>query len=647
LPDEASALLDALLAAAPVGLALLSRDLRYLRINPALAAINGVTVEACLGRRVRDVVPALADTVEPALRHVLKTGKSLVNVEVRGETAANPGRQREWMVSYFPVRDASGAIVAAGASVSEITDRRAGEDTLRRSEERFRALVQQSSDVVVVLDAQGVMRYVSPSVKRIFGYDATDVVGQSAFAFVHPDDVPRLVQSFSGVVREPGDYLPIEFRLRNPDGSWRYVEATASNLLHDSNVRGVVQNLRDISERKAAEHEREQLLAREQAARADAEAANRARDAFLSTVSHELRTPLTPILAYAQLLARGRLGPEQTRQALAQIERSAQTQARLVEDILDASRIIMGKLSLAAEQVDLCAVVEAAAAIVRPSAEARSIELKLAVAGCPIFARGDATRLQQVVWNLLANAIKFTPLRGRVELILAAEGGDAVLSVRDTGQGIAPEFLPHVFERFRQADPAAPRQTGLGLGLALVRQLVLMHHGNVTAYSAGRDQGATFTVRLPLLAALAGAEGSDSDVAVAGAVEAGRLAGVPVLVVEDDAPTRELLSLVLAAQGAAVSAADSAEAALEAIARVRPAVLLADIGLPGMDGYELLAAVHRLTSGRALPALALTAYAGDEDRERALAAGFTAHLAKPLDPDALVNALAALVLTGE
>ncbi|HZQ34530.1 MAG TPA: PAS domain-containing protein [Dehalococcoidia bacterium] len=639
--EASAAMLDGLFAAAPVGLALLDRDLRFLRVNAALAAINGVSVEATIGRSLREVVPDLADTIEPLLRRVVERGETFAEATVRGETAAAPGRPRRWSASYFPVRDAVGTIVAAGVAVTEETERHAEQQALRESEEHFRALVQRSSDVVVVLDTQGTMRYVSPSARRIFGYDAEQVVGQNAFAFIHPDDVPRLMQSFGGVVQRPGVYQPIEFRMRNPDGSWRYVEASATNMLDDPNVGGIVQNLRDISDRKAAEQERERLLAREQAARAEAEAANRARDAFLSTVSHELRTPLTPILAYSQLLSRGRLGPEQARQALAQIERSAQMQARLVEDILDASRIIAGKLSLASERVDLCTVVEAAVAIVRPSAENRSINLHVSLDGCPIDVLGDATRLQQVVWNLLANAIKFTPLRGNVDLALVRDAGEAVLTVRDTGQGIEAEFLPHVFERYRQAEPNAPRQTGLGLGLALVRQLVQMHHGSVTAASAGRDQGATFTVRLPLLAG-ANAEQTDSAATEGDGANGGRLAGLTILVVEDDRPTRELLALVLGAQGATAVTVDSAEAALEALERVRPALLLADIGLPGMDGYELLAAARRLPAGEALPAVALTAYAGDEDRDRALAAGFAAHLAKPLDPDALVNALAAL-----
>ncbi|HEY7295478.1 MAG TPA: PAS domain-containing protein [Dehalococcoidia bacterium] len=644
--DQTAALLDGLLAAAPIGMALFDRDLCYLWINAALAAINGVPVEASLGRSVREVLPHLADVIEPLLRRVLDAGETLADEAVRGETAAAPGHERHWIVNYFPVRDAARTIMAAGVTVSEVTQRRAHEDALRRSEERFRALVQQSSDVVVVLDEQGVMRYVSPSVRRVFGYEADEVTGQSAFAFVHADDLPRLLEAFAGVVREPGSYLPIEFRLRNPDGSWRYVEATATNLLHDPNVGGVVENVRDISERKAAEHEREQFLAREQAARAEAEAANRARDAFISTVSHELRTPLTPILAYSQLLIRGRLAPEQSRQALAQIERSAQTQARLVEDILDASRIIAGKLSLASERVDLGVVVESAAAMVRPAAEARSIELRLDLADGPVYVLGDATRLQQVAWNLLTNAIKFTPPRGRVDVALARAGAEAQIIVRDTGQGIDADFLPYVFERFRQADPTAPRQTGLGLGLALVRQLVQMHQGSVSAASAGRTQGATFTVTLPLLDSTTGTEAGGAAARQESAEDGLRLAGVAILVVEDDRPTRELLALVLGEQGAAVAVADSAEAALETLDRMRPALLLADIGLPGMDGYELLTAARRREAGRGLPAVALTAYAGDEDRDRALAAGYTAHLAKPLDPDALVNALAALVRAG-
>ena len=410
----------------------------------------------------------------------------------------------------------------------------------------------------------------------------------------------------------------------------------------------------EIEARTAAEAERERLLQRERAARAAAEAANRAKDEFLATVSHELRTPLTAILGWSSMLRAGKGREAVMGKALEIIEQSARTQAQLIEDILDVSRIITGKLKLSVQRVDLCPLVEAAVESVRLAAEAKSIRLDVHCDPQVGVIVGDADRLQQVVWNLLSNAVKFTQAGGAVAVRLARLDREVQLTVHDTGIGIASDFLPYVFERFSQADSTSTRHyEGLGLGLAIVRHIVEMHGGTVTAASQGPGQGATFTVCLPV-----GSPGSDGEVGAGGvgdgpgaAGEGGlagdtqRLVGVRVLVVDDDLPTLELLQAILGGQGAEVRACESAAAAVAVLREWWPQVLVSDVAMPGEDGYSLVARVRALRQalGRRLPTVALTAYARPEDRHRALAAGYDEYLPKPVAPADLVNAVAAVL----
>ncbi|UFP95640.1 ATP-binding protein [Gloeobacter morelensis] len=394
--------------------------------------------------------------------------------------------------------------------------------------------------------------------------------------------------------------------------------------------------------------ENTRLFEAEQAAKVDAEEANRLKDEFLATLSHELRSPLTAILGWTRLLRQTDLGAVRAAHALEVIERNALAQNQLIEDLLDISRIVAGKLRIEAAAVDLAGVIEAAIGTVRPAAQARAIEVDTEIEpGVPPL-MGDATRLQQVVWNLLANAVKFTPNGGRVRVRLARRGTAAEVAVSDSGQGIAPHLLPHVFERFRQADSSSTRSHGgLGLGLAIVRQLVELHGGTVSAASPGEGQGATFTVRLPFdeaRALLAGDHSPGDWTRESPTACCGRLDGLRVLVVDDEPQARELVRTTLELCGAQVATAGSAAEALAEVRRFKPAVLVSDIAMPGEDGYALLRQMRLLEAehGWRIPAVALTAYARVEDRRRALLAGFQTHLSKPVEPSELVAAVANL-----
>ena len=405
-----------------------------------------------------------------------------------------------------------------------------------------------------------------------------------------------------------------------------------------------------LASERLAQEERTRLLEEAVAARAEAEAVNRTKDIFLATLSHELRTPLTAILGWVHILRSNEEAGEITQHGLEVIGRNAEVQHQLIRDLLDVSRIITGKLRLDTRQVELAPVVEAALDSVRQAADAKNIRLGAEFDGETDLVAGDPDRLQQVVWNLLSNAIKFTPKGGDIDVRVGREGSDVCIKVSDTGQGIPAEFLPHVFERFRQADGSTTRtHGGLGLGLAIVRHLVEQHGGHVSAESAGESLGSTFTVSLPIAAvkvpteAPANVEQRPSP-AVQGGGAAG-LSGVRVLVVDDQPDARELLTMVLGGAGAEVSTASSADEALEVLRGEQVDVLVSDVGMPVEDGYSLVGRVRSLETGL-IPAVALTAYASEEDRQRALAAGFDAHVAKPVEPAELVSVIAGLVTPG-
>jgi len=402
---------------------------------------------------------------------------------------------------------------------------------------------------------------------------------------------------------------------------------------------------REIRVREWAEQERARLLVLEQQARKQAEEANRTKDEFLATLSHELRTPLNAILGWVQVLRSGKLDPTAAARALETIERNARVQAQLIADLLDVSRIITGKLRLDFKPVDLRRIIDAALDSVRPAADAKGIQLEVSIAPLASPVLGDADRLQQVIWNLLSNSIKFTSRGGRVEVRLREADANAVIRVSDTGIGIRPDFLPYVFDRFRQAEGSITRtHGGLGLGLSIVRHLIELHGGTAEVESAGEGEGATFTVRLPLRAELAEDPLDNTAVGQSLFSRPDLLSGVRVVVVEDEADTRELLVMALQQCGAEVAAYGSAAEALAALDRAVPDVLLSDIGMPVQDGYDLIHKLRARGPGRGgdVPAAALTAYARAEDRLRALEAGYQTHLAKPVDPSELISTVARL-----
>jgi signal transduction histidine kinase/ActR/RegA family two-component response regulator len=399
---------------------------------------------------------------------------------------------------------------------------------------------------------------------------------------------------------------------------------------------------RYLRELKQSEALREQILLREQAARAEAEAANRVKDEFLSTLSHELRTPLTSIIGWTSLMRAGQVRGEVQAQALETVERNARVQSRLIDDLLDLSRIISGKLLLDTREVELDAVVSNSIDVVRPAASAKNILLTYECEPGAKTIAGDSARLQQVAWNLLSNAVKFTPQGGEVSVRLARDGARVRLTVTDTGKGIPSEFLPHVFDRFRQADSATTRAYGgLGLGLAIVRHLVELHGGDAHAESEGEGRGSTFVVTFPLAQSQSPCA-CEADAPAAARAEG--LAGVRVLVVDDETDTRKLISAVIEQSGAEVAACASAGEALEKLKTWRPHILMSDIGMPGEDGYAFIRQVRALPPERGgrTPAAALTAYARDEDRTRALAAGYQLHIAKPFSPGDLIAAVSDL-----
>jgi signal transduction histidine kinase/CheY-like chemotaxis protein len=404
-----------------------------------------------------------------------------------------------------------------------------------------------------------------------------------------------------------------------------------------------VQEYRNLRDRALADAKERQK------AQEAAETANRIKDEFLAIVSHELRSPLHPILGWSKLLKKRSLNEAATLRALETIERNAELQTQLIEDLLDISRILRGKLALNLETVNLASTIEAALETVRLAAEAKSIQIDLNLDRKTGWVKGDSSRLQQVVWNLLSNAIKFTPAGGQVEVYLEQIGSQVKIRVRDTGKGISRDFLPYVFEYFRQADSGTNRSSGgLGLGLAIVRQLVELHGGRVWAESPGEGQGATFTVDLPVLQASLELERGVRNLSHDSypfPIPYAPLEGVKLLIVDDDADTRDFLAFLLEEQGAIVTLAASARDALAAIAQSKPDLLLSDLGMPEVDGYTLIRKLRSLSvdEGGQIPAIALTAYAAETTQQQVFAAGFQLHIAKPADPSKLVAAIAALV----
>ena len=539
--------------------------------------------------------------------------------------------------------------------------RRRAEEALRKESDWLRVTLSSIGDAVITTDVEGRVTFMNRVAESLTGWTQDEAMGRSL-----PDILEILNEESRQPVENPALRtlsagatvgLANHTILIAKDGKECPIDDSAAPIRNEQGeVVGTVLVFRDISERKRMELERERLLAAAQAAQKEAEQANRLKDEFLATASHELRTPLTAVVGWSRLLRTGKLDAENSARALESIERNATLQTKLIDDLLDVSRIITGKLTLDRRPLEIAHVVSDAVNTVRPAADAKNIAIETSFDAEAEPVLGDANRLQQVVWNLLSNAVKFTPKNGRIEVALQRVNSEVQVSVGDSGEGISSEFLPYVFDRFSQGDGKTTRpHSGLGLGLSIVRQLVELHGGTVKAHSDGPGRGATFKLRLPVLSInlVPGSKSALSDSTLTGArVTDGlsiecppRLDGVRVLVVDDDFDTRQMLKAVLSECHADVITAASAAEAIKEIEQRKPDVLVSDLGMPEQDGYELIKQVRKTESAdnaARVPALALTAYAKAEDRVRALAGGYQVHLAKPVEPAEFVLVVANL-----
>lgn len=529
----------------------------------------------------------------------------------------------------------------------EMLERQRILEILRQSEERYRYLAEAIPQFVWTTNANGECDYFNQNWCEYTGLTLEQSLGFGWLAALHPDDIQSADEVWSNAVKNSTIYNN-EYRFkRASDGSYRWQLARGLPLKDEQGI--VVKwfgTCTDIHEQKQILEERAHLLELEQLARAKAETANRIKDEFLAVLSHELRTPLNAILGWSKLLQTGRLNQSKTSEALATIERNTTLQVQLIEDLLDISRILQGKLTLDITKINLESTILSALQTTRLAAEAKLIEVSTVFEPLMGEVMGDSTRLQQVVWNLLSNAVKFTPKGGKVKVELKQTDGYAQIIVTDTGKGISAEFLPFVFDYFRQADSTSTRNFGgLGLGLAIVRNIIEIHGGIVKADSQGEDKGATFTVSLPLLQDESPNLTDEQNYPVLLTPKSLPLAGVRVLVVDDDADSLDFAAFVLEQDGAFVIALSSPYEALQTLAEVKPDVLVSDISMPDMNGYMLIRKVRSWTpeQGGQIPAIALTAFARNEDQQEALKAGFQMHLPKPFNPEELIAAIAKLV----
>ncbi|HJU21269.1 MAG TPA: ATP-binding protein, partial [Casimicrobiaceae bacterium] len=511
---------------------------------------------------------------------------------------------------------------------------------------------------IFMLDANGHIVTWNAGAARINGYTADEIIGRH-FSVFYPKDALESgwPEHELQIATAEGEYREEGWRVRK-DGTrfWAHVTITA---LRDGSgrLRGFAKLTRDLSERKRSESMqeygamREQMLEAERAARIEAQRTARMRDEFLATLSHELRTPLNAILGWTQILSMATRGHDERelRRGLGVIERNARAQVELIDDLLDLSRILAGQLRLDVQRVALADVIGNAIESVQPAAEAKGVRVESILDTRRGVVSGDAGRLQQVIWNILSNAIKFTPKGGKVQVLLEQVDSHIEITVADTGIGISADFLPYVFGRFSQKDSTAARSYGgLGLGLAISKQLVELHGGSIHAKSAGEGQGATFIVRLPLVLIEPDrdqtAEPADAGLQTADDASLPHLDRARILVVDDEADARDLVRTVLESRGASVTTTGSAEEALELLNTSAPDVLISDIGMPGTDGYQLMRTIRaRESGGQRLPALALTAFARADDRKRAMLAGYQAHISKPFDIGEFVLLVAGLL----
>jgi PAS domain S-box-containing protein len=604
--------------------------------NPAAERLFGYTAAEIVGRSIRLIIPPERQSEEDHVLATIRRGDTVDHLET--VRLRKDGSRVTILLTVSPIRANDGTIVGASKIARDI------ERTQRaqRDARRLAAIVDSSDDAIVSKDLDGIVTSWNRAAEKMFGYTPNEMIGQSIRKLL-----PEERQSEEDVVLariRRGERVEHYETIRQRKNGERFpVSLTVSPILDAAGrVMGASKIARDITERVRTDEERRRLLA-------IAQDATRLRDEFLATLSHELRTPLNAILGYARMMRSGLLTGDKLTRAVDTVARNANSLAQIVEDVLDVSSIISGKLRLSIQTVDVSAIVREALETVRPAVEAKGLRVTTTIDSNVPPVKGDPARLQQILWNLLSNAVKFTPRGGRIAVDVHCNELFVNVSVADTGIGIPAEFLPYVFDRFRQADSGISRaHGGLGLGLAISRHLVELQGGRIAASSDGPNTGATFSVEFPIESAPSTEDGADEQRPTAADrppdLLVPRLDDMVVLAVDDDPDALSLVEEILGATGARVIAVRSAQAALDALEHQIPDVLVADLGMPGMTGFDLIEKVRKSDRRqlRDLPAVALTAYARSEDRAKALLAGFHAHLPKPVDPETLMATVASL-----
>jgi PAS domain S-box-containing protein len=617
--------------------------------NRGAERIFGYTASEVIGKPITILIPPERQDEEPQILARLRRGERVDHFETI--RVRKDGTLLNISLSISPIKNSAGEIIGASKIARDITPQKRLEAARSQSETRLHAVVAASPECVKIVDPDGLLQFMNAAgLQMIQAPDFTAVAHRSVYGLIAPEHRERWILNHSRVCA--GERVEWEFEIIGLNGERRWMETHAVPVPLEDGRTGQLAVTRDISSRKRLDEERESLLTRERNARAEAERISFMKDEFLATLSHELRTPINAIMGWTYLLRQRNLEDPEVNEALEVIDRNTRVQVQLIDDLLDMSRIIAGKVRLNVQAVDLDDVVRAAIASVRHAADAKNIRIQALLDPLSDPIRGDPARLQQCFWNILSNAIKFTPKNGKIQVHLHRVDSRVEVSVADNGVGIKPDFLPHIFERFRQADSSTTRShSGLGLGLSIVKNLVELHGGKVRAMSPGEGQGTTITVELPLpilqTTSLIPPRNSPAESHDPPPVhDHPSLAGIRVLVVDDEADARSLVRRLLEGCSAQVADFPTAAEALSAVQQNPPDIILSDIGMPGTDGYEFIRRVRTLPVDRGgrTPAAALTAFARAEDRTRALRAGFQTHVAKPVEPSELVAVVASLAL---
>ena len=632
--------------------AIISKNLDGIIItwNRGAELVFGYTAAEAIGKPVTILIPPEHIDEEPGILERVRRGERIDHYHTVRKR--KDGSLISISLTVSPVRDATGRIVGASKIARNISHEKAAERALQASDARFRTLANAAPVLIWMSDVTRACIWFNKTWLDFTGRALESELGFGWSENIHQDDLARFLGNYTENfdARRP---FRIEYRLGRHDGDWRWVVNSAVPLFEatDGGFSGYVGSCVDITEFRKAESDKEDLLRAERHARSEAERMSRLKDEFLATLSHELRTPLNAVLGWSTLLKRVPAGSPDHVRGVETIERNARIQSQIIGDLLDMSRIISGKVQLDIQPTDLHEVISAAVDSVRPSTEAKRLRLRVVLDAKVGRLRGDSSRLQQVLWNLLTNAVKFTPAGGRIDVVMERVNSHVEITVEDSGIGIKPEFLAFVFDRFRQADASTSRRHGgLGLGLSIVKHLVELHGGTVRVKSAGEGLGATFVVALPISAVreqepartLERSMFAEVDVA---SVELPSLVGTVALVVDDEADARILVNRLIEERGGQALMAENASEALRILSTEHVDILVSDIGMPDVDGYQL---IRQLRSSedpkiRNIVAVALTAYARADDRQRALLAGYQMHLSKPVDPRELIAGIASLL----